>query len=125
MRTLLAIVALAVALTLPAVAIAASVTYNDTVVKGKPVSVTVTTHRSASFRVLLRVSTQGRTQLFLTGKRAPKGGALIDTKTYACEGAAGSFYCKAAYEPLPAGTYTWKIVRGAGAKEAVTLTLKW
>ena len=74
---------------------------------------------------MLRVSTQGRTQLFLTGKHAPKGGPLIDTKTYACEGAAGSFYCKAAYESLPAGTYIWKIVRVAGAKEPVTLTLKW
>ena len=125
MRTLSATVAVAAVLTLPAVAIAASVTYNDTVVKGKPVSVTVTTHRSASFHVLLRVATQGRTQLFLTGTHAPKGGALIDTKTYACEGAAGSFYCTASYEPLPAGTYTWKIVRVAGANEPVTLTLKW
>ena len=125
MRTLAATVAVAVVLIVPAVAIAASVSYSDTVVKGKPVSVTVTTHRAASFHVLLRVSTQGRTRLFLTGKHAPKGGPLIDTKTYACEGAAGSFYCKAAYEPLPAGTYTWKIVRVAGAKEPVTLTLKW
>ena len=125
MRTLLASVTVAAALVVPAAAIAASVAYNDTVVKGKPVSVTITTHRAASFHVLLRVSTQGRTQLFLTGKHAPKGGALVDTKTYACEGAAGSFYCKAAYEPLPAGTYVWKIVRVAGAKEPVTLTLKW
>jgi hypothetical protein len=130
MRKLSASLAVATALivpvlAVPAVAIAASVTYNDNIVKGKPVSVTITTHRSASFRVLLRVSTQGRTRLFLTGKHAPKGGALIDTKTYACEGAAGSFYCKGAYEPLPAGTYTWKIVRIAGPREAVTLTLKW
>jgi len=125
MRTLFASVAVASALIAPAGAIAASVTYTDTVVKGKPVSVTVTTHRAVSFRVLLRVSTQGRTRLFLTGKHAPKGGALIDTKTYACEGAAGSFYCRAVYEPLPAGTYTWRIVRVAGAKEPVTLTLKW
>ena len=130
MRALSATVAVVAALVVPvlavpAVAVAASVTYNDTAVKGKPVSVTVTTHRAASFRVLMRVSTQGRTQLFLTGKHAPKGGALIDTKTYACEGAAGSFYCKAAYEPLPAGTYTWRIVRVAGAKEPVTLTLEW
>ena len=125
MRRLLASAAVAFALVLPAVAIAASIAYHDTVVKGKPVSVTITTHRAASFHVLLRVSTQGRTQLFLAGKHAPKGGALIDTKTYACEGAAGSFYCKAAYEPLPAGTYTWKIVRVSGAKEPVTLTITW
>ena len=113
------------ALALPAVAIAASITYNDTVMKGKPVSVAVTTHHAASFHVLLHVRTVGRTQLFLLGKHAPKGGPVIDTKTYACDGAAGSFYCKAAYEPLPAGTYTWKIVRVSGAKEPVTLTLKW
>ncbi|TML70516.1 MAG: hypothetical protein E6G14_05010 [Actinobacteria bacterium] len=113
------------ALALPAVAIAASITYNDTVMKGKPVSVTVTTHHAASFHVLLHVRTVGRTQLFLLGKHAPNGGPVIDTKTYACDGAAGSFYCKAAYEPLPAGTYTWKIVRVSGAKEPVTLTLKW
>jgi hypothetical protein len=95
------------------------------VAAGKPVSVAVTTHRAAAFKVLLRVSTQGRTQLFLTGKHAPKGGALIDTKTFACDGAAGAFSCKASYEPLPAGTYTWRIVRKAGAKEPVTLTVRW
>ena len=118
-------VLLLAALALPAAAIAADVTYNDTVVKGKPVSVTVTTHAPASFHVLLHVRTIGRTQLFLLGKHAPKGGPLIDTKTYACDGAAGSFYCKANYQPLPAGTYTWKIVRVGGGKEPVTLTLKW
>ena len=54
--------------------------------------------KAAAFKVLLRTSTQGRTKLFLLGKHAPKGGALIDTKTYACDGAAGSFYCKGSYE---------------------------
>jgi hypothetical protein len=119
--TVLVVAALAV----PAAAIAAAITYNDTVMKGKPVSVTVATHHAPSFHVLLHVRTVGRTQLFLLGKHAPKGGPVIDTKTYACEGAAGSFYCKAAYEPLPAGTYTWKIVRVSGPKEPVTLTLTW
>ena len=70
-------------------------------------------------------ATGGRTQLFLTGKHAPKGGPLIDTKTFACDGTAGSFYCKASYESLPAGTYTWRIVRVSGAKESVTFTLTW
>src|SRR5262245_40708639 len=125
MRSLLVTSAALAALTLPAVATAANVTYTDTVVRGKPVSVTITTHKPASFEVVLRVSTQGRTQLFLLGKHAPKGGPLIDTKTFACEGAAGSFYCKASYEPLPAGTYTWRIVRKTGAKEPVTLTIRW
>jgi hypothetical protein len=59
------------------------------------------------------------------GRRAPRGGPLIDTKTYACEGAAGSFYCRAAYEPLPRGTYRWRI-RWLGAKPAhVELTVRW
>src|SRR5262245_6666997 len=124
MKRLLFTAAAILAVLLPAAAIAANVTYNDSVAIGKPVSVTITTHKAASFKVLLRVSTQGRTQLFLTGKHAPIGGPLIDTKTFSCDGAAGSFYCKASYEPLPAGTYTWRIVRKAGAKEPVTLTLR-
>lgn len=126
MRRLAVLSALVLALALAAVAIAAaSVTYNDAVRVGKPVSVTVTTYAPTAFKVLLRVSTQGRTRLFLIGKHAPKGGALIDTKTYACEGAAGSFYCKASYEALPAGTYTWRIVRVSGPKESTTLTVRW
>jgi len=59
--------------------------------------------RVEAFRVVLRVPTQGRARLFLTGTTAPRGGPLIDTKTFACEGAAGSLYCRAAYEPLPEG----------------------
>ncbi len=104
---------------------AANVTYNDSVSVGKPVSLTVKTYRPTAFKVLLRVQTIGRTQLFLLGKHAPKGAALIDTKTYACDGAAGSYYCKASYEALPAGTYTWRIVRVSGPKEVTTLTVRW
>ena len=103
----------------------ANVTYNDTVKIGKPVSLTIITHHAASFRVLLRVRTVGRTRLFLTGSHAPKGGPLIDTKTYSCDGAAGSFYCEGSYEALPAGTYTWKIVRVSGPAEPITLMLRW
>ena len=125
MRKLAALSATLVALAVVATAMAASVTYNDAVSVGKPVSVTVKTYGPTAFKVLLRVQTQGRTQLFLTGKNAPKGGALIDTKTYACEGAAGSYYCKASYEALPAGTYTWRIVRVSGPKENTTLTVRW
>ena len=104
---------------------AASVTYSDTVSVGRPRAITVTTYGPTAFKVLLRVQTQGRTRLFLTGTHAPKGGALIDTKTYACDGAAGSYYCKGSYEALPAGTYTWRIVRVSGPKENVTLTVRW
>jgi hypothetical protein len=57
--------------------------------------------------------------------KAPRGGPLIDTKTYACEGAAGSFYCRASYEPLPKGRYRWRI-RWLGARPAhVELTVRW
>jgi hypothetical protein len=127
MRTLLIVFAVA-ALAVPATATAyaaARVFFEDTVPAGKSSSVTIKTHKRAGFRVLLRVPTQGRAQLFLSGKTAPKGGPLIDTKTYACEGAAGSFYCRAAYEPLPKGTYTWRI-RWLGKQAAhVELTVRW
>lgn len=126
MRKLALLSAVVVTLSVAAVALAAAnVTYNDSVRVGKPVSVTVKTYGPTAFKVLLRVQTQGRTQLFLAGKHAPKGGPLIDTKTYACEGAAGSYYCKASYEALPAGTYTWRIVRVSGPKEVTTLTVRW
>ena len=73
----------------------------------------------------------GTREALLLGKNAPKGGPLIDTKTYACDGAAGSFYCKASYEPLPKGTYTWRItwvsIAEAGPKMPahVELTVRW
>ena len=101
--------------------------FEDTVPSGSSSSVTITTHRPPSFSVLLRVPTAGRAKLYLLGKKAPKGGPLIDTKTYGCEGAAGSFYCKASYEPLSAGTYTWKIAWAGTPKKAahVELTVRW
>ena len=99
----------------------------DNVPSGKSSSVTLQTHRAAAFKVLLRTPTVGRAKLFLLGKTAPKGGPLIDTKTYACEGAAGSFYCKGSYEPLPKGTYTWRVSWvGVPSKPAhVELTVRW
>ena len=119
MRTLVLLAATATAVATPAVGFAAGgkVFFEDTVPAGKSSSVTITTHKAASFRVVLRVPTQGRAKLFLTGKNAPKSGPLIDTKTYACEGTAGSFYCRASYEPLPKGTYTWRIELGSGKRE--------
>ena len=115
------------AMVLPAAALAAGgrIFFEDTVPAGKSSYVRFNTHKAASFRVLLRVPTQGRGQLFLLGKHAPKGGPLIDTKTFDCEGAAGSFFCKAAYEPLPKGTYAWRI-RWLGKQPAhVELTVRW
>ncbi len=73
---------------------------------GKSSSVTINTHKQASFQVVLRVPTAGRAKLFLLGTKAPKPGLLIDTKTFDCQGAAGSFICSASYEPLPKGKYT-------------------
>ena len=109
----------------------AKVYFEDTVPSGSSSSVTIQTHRAASFKVLLRVPTAGRAKLFLLGKTAPKGGVLIDTKTYACDGAAGSFYCKGSYEPLPKGTYTWRITwvsmqkHGPKMPAHVELTVRW
>ncbi len=132
MRRLMLLVAVGAALAVPATALAAGKLYfEDTVPSGSSSSVTIQTHRAAAFKVLLRVPTQGRAKLFLLGKTAPKGGALIDTKTYACDGAAGSFYCKGSYEPLPKGTYTWRItwtsiVRAGPRMPAhVELTVRW
>ena len=105
--------------------------FEDTIPSGKSTAVSVTTQKPASFRVLLRAPTTGRAKLFLLGKNAPKGGPLIDTKTYACEGAAGSFYCKGSYEPLPKGTYTWRLTwtsvtkRGPKMPAHVELTVRW
>lgn len=125
----LLIVASAVALALPVAGLAAGgrAFFEDTVPSGKSSSVTIQTHRKPAFSVLLRVPTQGRAKLFLLGKTAPKGGPLIDTKTYACEGAAGSFYCKASYEALPKGKYTWRVSWvGTPKKPAhVELTIRW
>jgi hypothetical protein len=122
---LLAMVVAVVAFPATILAQGSRVTFEDNVRPGKSTWVEIKTHKRASFRVVLRVPTQGRAQLFLSGKTAPRGGPLIDTKTYACEGAAGSFYCRAAYEPLPKGTYRWRI-RWLGRQRAhVRLTVRW
>ena len=69
--------------------------------------------------------TQGRAKLFLDGRSAPKGGPLIDTKTFGCEGAAGSYYCRASYEPLPKGMYAWRIRWLGKAPAHIELTVRW
>jgi hypothetical protein len=109
--------------------------FEDSIPSGRSSSVTITTHRPAAFRVLLRVPTAGQARLYLLGKHAPKGGPLIRTSNTApasaCQGAAGSFYCKASYEPLPKGTYTWRVTwvstPGQGPKTPahVELTVRW
>ena len=117
MRKLIAAAVAVAAIALPATALAvgpAKIFFEDTVPSGSSSSVTIVTHRPAAFKVLLRVPTAGKAKLYLLGKKAPKGGPLIQTSNTspnkgACSGAAGSFYCKGSYEPLPKGTYTWRI----------------
>jgi hypothetical protein len=126
---MLAVLAGLVALSIPAVTLAAGgkVFFQDKVPSGGSSSVSITPHHAAAFKVLLRVPTAGRAKLYLLGSHAPGGGPLIDTKTFACQGAAGSFFCKASYESLPADKYTWKIAWvGKPKKPAhVELTVRW
>ena len=124
MRALVAVTL--AALLVPAVALAkGKLFFEDTLRSGTSSAVMIQTHRAAAFRVVLRAPTQGRAKLFLVGRNAPKGGPLIDTKTYACEGAAGSFYCSASYEPLPKGTYTWRVSWAGPMPAHVELTVRW
>ena len=113
------------ALAVPGVANAASVHLEQFVATGGSVQVSVVVRKPASFSVLLRTRTIGRTKLLLLGAHAPKGGPLIDTATTRCDGAAGSWYCKGSYEPLPAGTYTFRVVRPSGFGTHVELTVRW
>lgn len=121
----LALLVAAVALVLPAAAAAGSVRLGQHVMSGSSVQVTIVVRKPASFSVLLRTRTQGRTQLLLLGKHAPAGGPLIDTATSGCEGAAGSYYCSGSYEPLPPGMYTFRVERRAGAGTNIELTVRW
>jgi hypothetical protein len=120
-----AMLVVALALVLPGVVGAGSVRLQQHVAPASSVQATIVVRKHASFSVLLRTRTQGRTQLFLLGKTAPKGGALIDTATHACEGAAGSFYCSSSFEPLPPGTYTFRVKRPSGGGANVELTVRW
>jgi hypothetical protein len=120
------VVAVAVAaLALPASAAAVSVTYRDSIAVGTSGQVSVTARSAASFEVGLRVPAAGRTQLFLVGRRAPKGGPLLDTATSSCRRNGAELFCRGRYEPLPAGTYTWRVRRVSGARADVVLTVRW
>lgn len=116
---------LAAALALPAAAGAGSIHLEQRVLTRSNVQVSIVVRGAASFHVLMRTRTSGRTQLFLIGKHAPRGGPLMDTRTMQCDGAAGSYYCSGAYEPLPAGTYTFRVVRKSGPATPIELTVTW
>ena len=120
-----ALVVSALALAVPGVARAGSVQLEQFVSTGGTVQVSVVVRKAASFSVLLRTRTIGRTQLLLIGTHAPKGGPLLDTATTRCDGAAGSYYCKGSFEPLPAGTYTFRVVRPSGFGTHIELTVRW
>ena len=127
MRILAFLAAVAAGVVIPASALAkGNLVFEDTVPAGKSSSVTITTHATASFRVVLQVPTQGRAELVLVGRtELEKGRFTIDVKSYACEGAAGSAYCRGAYKALPKGTYTWR-VRWLGKRPAhFVLTVRW
>lgn len=122
---LLAALVCALVLALPGLGRAGSVHLEQYVASGSSVQVGVVVRKHASFSVLLRTRTVGRTQLRLLGAHAPKGGPLIDTSTTRCEGAAGSWYCKARYEPLPPGAYVFRVVRNSGFGTNIELTVSW
>jgi hypothetical protein len=127
MKLVALIVVAAVALTLPAVAGAGKIALQDSVPRNGTSQMSVTLRQPGAFKVLLRTSTQGRTKLYLLGAHAPTGGPLIDTKTYACDGTAGSFYCKGSYEALPRGTYTFRVVYAGTTPQPanIELTVQW
>ena len=119
------VVAVVGSLLLPAAVSAASVTYRDTIATGKTGQVSVTARAAAAFAVSLRVPAGGRTQLFLLGAKAPKGGALLDTATTSCPRKGTVRICSGRYEALPPGTYTWRVKRVSGASGNVALTVRW
>jgi hypothetical protein len=123
--SVLAVVGGACVLALPGLGRAGSVHLEQYVASGSSVQVGVVVRKHASFSVLLRTRTVGRTQLRLLGAHAPKGGPLIDTSTTRCEGAAGSWYCKARYEPLPPGIYVFRVVRRLGFGTNIELSVSW
>lgn len=99
--------------------------YEDTLPAHGAGTVSLTVRGPAALRLVLRSSTQGRTRLYLLGKTAPKGGPLFDTKSGGCDGAAGSYFCRGAFEALPRGTYTFRVRRDGTAPTHVELTVRW
>jgi hypothetical protein len=125
-RSIALVVALAAILVVPpALAAGGRLAFADDVPPNKWTSVEIRTSEPATFRVVLRVPIAGRAQLFLTGKGARRGGPLIDTITSNCEGAAGSFTCRATYAAVRPGKYRWRL-RWIGRRPAhVELGVRW
>ncbi|MFN0155511.1 MAG: hypothetical protein ACKVUT_14145 [Gaiella sp.] len=125
LAALLTAVALVAALAVVQSAAAGRIVYTNVVPSQGAKEFTIRVHKPASFRIRLRVPTQGRARLYLLGATAPSGGPLIDTKTYDCEGTAGSFFCSGAFEPLPAGRYTFKLRWDGPQKASFELIVRW
>jgi len=119
------IAAALVVLALPSQASAGSITYRDRVPAGEARSVSLAVRSATAFEVVLQVPRTGRTQLFLSGAKAPRGGPLIDTRSYRCPRAGPRRTCRAAYESLPAGTYVFRVRRVSGETGPVSLTIRW
>jgi hypothetical protein len=86
----------------------------------------VTTKYSPSFHLVLRIRNDG-TRAILSYRKSTwrRSQPLIDTKTYGCDGAAGSSYCEASYEPLPKGTYVFTIHKTGKRPTHIDVTLDW
>jgi hypothetical protein len=122
---IVAALAAAIAASAAGAAPAARISFEDVVQPGKSLSLSVSTHEASSFRVVLRIPRQGRAQLFLTGRNAPRGGPLLDTRASGCRRTARARFCTASYEPLPSGVYRWR-VRWLGFDPAnIQLTVRW
>lgn len=121
-----ALAAAVVAAVLPAGASAGRVVLEDALPASGSTRVTIAARGPAAFTIVVRAPADGRTRLFLLGRHAPRGGPLIDTRTYGCRRSGSALVCRGSYEPLPAGAYTFEIVRSAGTRRgAVLLTVRW
>ncbi len=125
MRIVVSAVVALTALVLAGPSLAGRITLEDVVPAGSASTVAVTVRGAASFTVELRAPKQGRTRLFLLGRTAPGGGPLIDTATAGCTARGTTVVCRGAYEPLPRGSYTFRIVRLKGPAGRVTLSVRW
>jgi hypothetical protein len=126
-RSFVAAAAAAAALALPASALAGTATLDRTLARGKGRHARVLVHlaQPAPFHVLLRLPTSSRFRLYVRNALAPEKLLLIDSATYGCEGAAGSFYCEGSYEALPAGNWylsVWKLTK---PRAHVRLEVSW
>lgn len=118
-------IALALLVALPAVAAANSKTFTAELPSGEGgASYTVRPAGTAAFAVSLRVPVGVRVRLSLAGRGAPKG-VLIDTARSGCPRSGAVRVCRASYEPLGKGTYTWRLSKLGGSAAKLRLVIRW